>query len=106
MAPHPDDVWICECGAENLVYNAPEVCPLCGRPRPSNKASILSAAGPAHQNHADSVTLYEGMDNQDMTICCQCGSPNLIALAPQRCPVCDHVLNSGCMCATGGDNGI
>ena len=103
MAAPPADVWICECGGENLIYNAPDVCPLCGRPRPNNnKASILSTIGPAHQKDADSVTQYEGMDNQDMVVCCQCGVPSLIALSAQECLACHHVPSSDCKCAVAG----
>ena len=30
-----DDMWHCyECGADNLVDNAPDKCPICGADRP------------------------------------------------------------------------
>ena len=32
----------------------------------------------------------------DVWTCCQCGNPNLIATAPERCPVCGHIRRSCC----------
>jgi len=101
MAAQPQDVWICgECGATNIIPIAPEACPICGATRTSNKASTFSATGSTHQQDAELITSEcKSMDNPDMIICCNCGSPNLIALAADKCPICDHTPRDGCKCA-------